>query len=48
MTRDENDGLTEASKLTAARIITDKMIKVLYKHENGSKGVVKLLLLPYV
>jgi hypothetical protein len=48
MTRDENDGLPEASILTPARIITDKMIKMLHGYENGSKGVVKLLQLPYV
>ena len=48
MTRDENDGLTEASILTPARIITDKMIKMLHGYENGSKGAVKLLQLPYV
>jgi hypothetical protein len=48
MTRDENDGLTEPSILTPARIITDKMIKMLHGYENGSKGVVKLLQLPYI
>lgn len=48
MTRDENDGLAEASILTEARKSTDKMIKMLHGYENGSKGVVKLLQLPYV
>jgi hypothetical protein len=42
MTRDENDGLTETSSLTSARIITDKMNKMLHGHENSSKGALQV------